>query len=73
MVDMVEYMITSRKIANNCSFFYSSLLKTIIKHMFLVIPITKSIVYNVKQIVLHIFAINLCYHSCCHGKIYCSV
>jgi len=24
MVDMVEYMITSRKFANNCSFFDSS-------------------------------------------------
>ena len=37
-IDMSEFMVTSRKLANN---FDSALRKSIIKHMFLVIKITK--------------------------------
>ena len=42
-IDMSEYMVTLRKYANNSSYFDSSLPKTIITHMFLVIAITQRV------------------------------
>ena len=41
--DMSEYMVTSRKYANKCSYFDSTFPKSIIKHMFLVISITQKV------------------------------
>jgi len=63
-IDMSEYMVTLRKYANNSSYFDSSLPKTIITHMFLVIAIKQ----RVKSI--QYFATSLRYLLCCLSNSY---
>ena len=42
-IDMSEYIVTQGKYANNCSYFDSNLLESIIKHIFVVISIAQKV------------------------------